>query len=80
MDYDWQQAVLNVLGDHFPEEVSLQTIYHEIGKYRKLSDFYYEITKHKEPRYQHIVRATLRKLKKDGCVENLRRGVYILKE
>ena len=76
----WDEAVLHVLGDHHPNEVSLVTIYFEVGKYRKLLEKDYEITKYGEQRYKHVVRATLNQLVKAGLVERLRRGTYALRD
>ena len=82
MDFDlaWDKAVLHVLGSHYPREVDLQTIYFEIGKYRKLNEFDLENTKHGETRYKHIVRATINQLLKKGMIERIRKGTYVLKE
>jgi len=77
MDLDWDEAVLHVLGDHYPHEVSLQTVYLEVQKYRKLTEEDSSITKYGEPRYQHIVRATVSQMVKEGWVERLRRGGYV---
>jgi len=82
LNLTWKEAVLHVLRDHYPNEVSVQTIYHEVDKYRKLNDYYeyyFELTKWNEPRYQHIVGETLEYLKKKGLVENIRRGIYVLR-
>ena len=82
MDFDltWDEAVLHVLGSHYPREVDLQTIYFEIGKYRKLNEFDLEITKYGEPRWNHIVRSIIQSLLKKGMIERIRRGAYVLKE
>jgi len=80
MNLDWEEAVLHVLGDHYPNEVSLQVVYFEVSKYRKLSEWHFEDIGYGEPRYQQIVRATLSQLAKKGMVESLRRGVYVLRE
>jgi predicted transcriptional regulator of viral defense system len=80
MNLTWDEAVLHVLGNHHPHEVSLQTIYFEVRKYRKLTEEDSEVTKYGEPRYQHIVRATLTSLAKGGFVERIRRGMYVLRE
>jgi len=76
---DWEEAVMNVLGSHYPDEVSLKTIYFEVQEYRKLAESDLEITKYGEPRYKHVVRATLTKLVEKGWVERARRGFYVLK-
>lgn len=65
----WDEAVLNVLGEHHPDVVSLQTIYFEVRKYRKLGEEDLKTTRWGEPRYQHIVRAILHVLVKGGSVE-----------
>ena len=79
-DLIWHEAVLHVLGDHHPNEVSLQTVCLEVQKYRKLTEEDFSITKYGEPRYQHAVRAILTQLVKKGWVKRLRRGVYVLSE
>jgi len=82
MNYNlaWDEAVLHVLGAYYPREVSLQTIYFEVKKYKKLTRKDYEITNYDEPRYKHVVRAILNQLVKKGWVERVRRGVYIMRE
>ena len=77
MDLDWDEAVLHVLGDNYPHEVSLQTVYLEVQKYRKLTEEDSSITKYGELRYQYIVRATLCQMVKEGWAERLRRGGYV---
>lgn len=74
------EAILHVLGSHYPHEVDLQTIYFEIGKYKKLNEFDLEIIPYGEPRYHDTVRATINPLLKRGMIERIRRGVYVLKE
>ncbi len=76
----WKEAVLHVLRDYHPHEVKLQVIYHEISKYRELTEKNYENTKYGEPQYQHEVRAALSSLKGKGWAESPRRGVYVLKD
>lgn len=80
MDLDWEEAVLHVLGDHYPNDVSLGVIYFEVSKYRKLSEWHYEDIGYDEPRYKQIVRGTLSQLVKKGMAERIRRGVYVLKD
>jgi predicted transcriptional regulator of viral defense system len=79
-DLTWDKVVLHVLGDHYPHEVDLQTIYFEVDKYKKLTKEHLENTKYGEPHYKHIMRATLNELNKRGKVKRVRRGVYVLKE
>jgi len=79
-DLTWKEAVLHVLGDHYPSEVSLQTIYFEVRKYRKLGEGDLEINRWGEPRYQHTIRHTMYALVKGGSVERIRRGIYVLRE
>jgi len=50
-----------------------------VGKYRKLKEYELEYTKWGESRCQHVVRATLNQLLKNGWVERIRRGVYVLR-
>ena len=76
----WDEAVLHVLGDHYPDEVSLGVIYFEVSKYRKFSEWHHENIGYDEPRYKQIVRATLSQLVKKGMAERLRRAVYVLRE
>jgi len=52
LDLAWRSAVLRVLRDHHPHETSLEDIYLEVGKYRKLDEWELEYTKYGEPRYQ----------------------------
>lgn len=80
MDLTWDEAVLHVLGDHYPNEAALSAIYYEVYKYRRLTGWHQEDIGYNEPRYHQIVRATLSQLGKRGHVERLRRGVYALKE
>ncbi len=80
LDLAWDKAVLHVLGSHYPREVDLQTIYFEIGKYRKLNEFVLENNNYGETRYKHIVRARITELFKRGMIERIRKGVYVLKD
>ena len=80
MDLIWEEAVLHVLGSHYPSKVSLQTIYFDVGKFRKLTENNFEINKYGQIRYQHTVRAILNILVKEGMAERIGRGVYVLKE
>ena len=80
LNLTWEEAVLHVLRDHYPSEVSLQTVYFEVEKYRKLVDEDLEVTRYGEPRYHHVVRARLAHLKKKGYAERLGTGIYVLKE
>jgi predicted transcriptional regulator of viral defense system len=80
LDLTWSEAVLHVLGAHYPDKVSLSVIYYEVHKYRKLTEWHQEDIGYREPRYQQIVRATLSWLVKEGHVERLHRGVYVLRE
>lgn len=79
LDLAWDSAVLRVLRDHHPDPTSLQDIYLEVGRYRKLGDSDLEETRHDEPRYKHVVRGTLQELKRRGLVENIRRSVWALR-
>ena len=53
-----------MLASFYPDKVRLGTIYFEVRKYRKLSDWDNEATKYGEQRHHHIVRATLSQLVK----------------
>ena len=35
----WEDIVLRILGDHYPREVDLQTIYAEVGKHTERARF-----------------------------------------
>ena len=80
IDLTWDEAVLHVLGGHYPDKVANSVIYYEVYKYRKLTEWDQEDIGYNEPRYHQIVRATLSHLKKRGLVEHLRKGIYVLKE
>ena len=80
LDLEWEEAVLQVLRNHRPDAVSLQVVYFEVDKYKKIREWHLETTKYGEPRYKHIVRATVNNLNRKGLVERIRRGMYILKE
>ena len=74
----WESAIVKVFESKKLQQASVQDIYSKIGKYRKLGSLELEYTEWNEPRYQHIVRATLNQLHKKGLIERIRRGVYVL--
>jgi len=76
----WGQAVLRVLGDHYPRAVDLQTIYAEVGRHMDLTEYDLKETKWGELHYEHTVRATACDLVKKGAVDRIRRSVYVLME
>lgn len=79
MRLTWSEAILMIFKNNKDRVASVQDIYLEIGKYRTLDERELEYTKWDEPRYHHIVRATLNILYNDGVIDRIRRGVYILK-
>jgi Mn-dependent DtxR family transcriptional regulator len=78
LDPAWDEAILHVLREYHPNAVSLQTIYSEMKKYRKLREEDLELTRWGEPRYQHVVRAALHNLLEGGYVKRICRGMYTL--
>ena len=74
----WESAVVNVFKSKKSQQASVQDIYSEIGKYRKLGDWELEYTEWNEPRYQHIVRGILARLKKDRLIDHVGKGLYVL--
>lgn len=79
-DLTWEEAILNVLRNHYPNAVTLQTIYSEVKQFKKLTEYHFEITKYSELRYHHHVRAYIENLVKKGKIERIVRGMYVLKE
>lgn len=76
----WEEIVLRILGDRYPHEVELQTIYAEVGKHTELTNRDLEETRWGELRYEHTVRATLCNLVRKGMAERIRRGVYAARQ
>ena len=76
----WEEIVLRILGDHYPREVDLQTIYAEVGKHTELTNRDLEETEWGELRYENTARRTMADLVRKGMAERIRRGVYALKE
>lgn len=76
----WDEAVMSVMGSHYPHEVDLETIYAEVGRHRELTDWDLQETEWGELRYENTVRKTLCDLVKKGMAERIRRGVYVLKD
>lgn len=74
----WEEAILHVLGDHYPKAVSLRDIYSEVKEFRKLAEKDFEITKYNELRYRHVTRAILSKLIKEKTIKRVKRAVYVL--
>jgi len=74
MYYRWQ-AIMKVLLKRFPEGVALQTIYLEVRCYREETDL--KVT-YGQQNFKHSIRSELARLKKEGSVEKVTRGVYRL--
>jgi len=70
--YSRWQAIVKVLL-RFPNGVALQTIYLEIQRYREETDL--KMT-YGQQNFKHSIRSELAKLKKEGSVERLTRGIY----
>ena len=76
----WEEIVLRILGDHYPREVDLQTIYGEVGKHTELTNRDLEETEWGELRYENTARRTMTDFVRKGMAERILRGVYALKE
>jgi len=74
---EWWKIIGNVLKDHYPKTVDLQTIYLDVRQYRTLVDNDLKMT-YGQLNYQHTVRRILTSLVEEGSVERVKRAAYRL--
>lgn len=76
----WNVTVMQVLNRHYPKAVDLKTIYSEVARYRKLTEWDLEETVWNETRYENTVRRAMTDLVRMGYAERIGKGVYVGRE
>ena len=76
----WNATVMQVLNRHYPKAVDLKTIYSEVARYRKLTEWDLEETSWNETRYENTVRRAMTDLVRMGYAERIGKGVYVGRE